>query len=354
VSGTFLVILPVTGGVSSGPHGDQSTTSTAFTPSMESISVTGTGSQQYLLIATSQVWNSLSSTGASMAICRDGFIISGDMFSLGATAGHRHLATAIALDATPAGLHAYTLCYKTDPGGTAFVSGTVLVAVPVSNGLSSGPHGDQPTASTVFTPSLDSVAVTASGSQYLALATSQLWDSSGSIGASMGVCMDGLLLSGDMYSAGATLGHRHLATAVALNTPSTGSHTFSLCYKTDPGGTAFVSGTVLIVVPVSSGLSSGPHGDQSTASNTFADSMEKISVAASGSQQYLAIAASQLWDSYASSGASIAVTMDGTRISGDMYSVGALSTHRHIAAAISLNTPTTGTHFYALGFKTDP
>jgi peptide/nickel transport system substrate-binding protein len=355
VSGTFLVLLPLTGGTSSGPHGDQSSPSTTFTPSMESVLVAGTGSQQYLLVATSQLWDSSPSIGASMAICLDGSRISGDMYSAGAVATHRHLATAVALDMPSAGSHTYSLCFKTDPGGTAFVSGTLLIVVPVSGGVSSGPDGDQPTGSTGFVDSLESITVSASGSQqYLALATSQLWDSSPSIGASMAVCMDGSRLSGDMYSAGAVATHRHLATAIALSTPSTGSHSFSLCYKTDPGGTAFVSGTFLIVVPVSDALSSGPHGDQTAISTTFTDTMEIISITASGSQQYLAIATSQLWDTYASVGASIAVCRDSSRISGDMYSVGAIASHRHLATAITLDTPSAGDHTYSLCYKTDP
>jgi hypothetical protein len=51
----------------------------------------------------------------------------------------------------------------------------------------------------------------------------------------MAVCMDGSRLSGDMYSAGAVATDRTLASAIALNTPSAGSHAYSLCYKTDPG-----------------------------------------------------------------------------------------------------------------------
>jgi hypothetical protein len=355
VSGTFLALLPVTGGTSSGPHGDQSGSSTGFAPSLESLSITGTGAQQYLLLATSQLWDSSPSIGASIAVCRDGSRVSGDMFSVGAVPTHRHLATAIALDTPSVGSHTYTLCYKTDPGGTAFVSGTVLVAVPVSGAVSSGPGNDQSTASTNFVASTQTLTPSTSGSQqYLLVATSQLWDSLQSIGASMAICKDGARISGDMYSAGATSGHRHLATAVALDNPSAGSHTYSLCYKTDPGGTGFMSATYLVLVPVSGAVSSGPGNDQSTFSQTFTPSTQSVSVSASGSLQYLAIATSQLWDSYASSGASMAVCMNGSTVSGDMYSAGAIATHRHLATAISLNTPPAGSRTYSLCYKTDP
>jgi sugar lactone lactonase YvrE len=354
VSGTFLALLPVSGGTSSGPDGDQSTGSVSFTPSLESIPVAGSGSQQYLLVATSQLWDSSAAIGASMAVCKDGSRLSGDMYSVGAVATHRHLATAMALDTPSGGSHAYTLCFKTDPGGTAFVSGTVLIMVPISGALSSGPGGDQSSGSSTFTPSTESISVNPGGSQqYFAIATSQLWDSSPGIGASIAVCLDGARLSGDMYSAGPVATHRHLATAIALTTLS-GSHTFTLCYKTDPGGTAFVSGTFLIVVPVSGGLSSGPSGDQSTSSVTFTPSAESIVLTPSGSQQYFAVATSQLWDLYTSSGASIAVCFDGSRLSGDMYSAGAVATHRHLATAIALNTPTATSHTYSLCYKTDP
>jgi hypothetical protein len=355
VSGTYLVSLPVSGGQSSGPTGDQSSASTTFTPSAESVSVTSDGSKQYLLLATSQLWDSKASVGASMAVCRDGVIISGDMFSLGATANHRHLGTAMALDTPSTGSHTYALCYKTDPGGIGFVSSTFLIAVPVSGGFASGPTGDQSTTSTTFTNSAQAIAINQVGSQqYLVLATSQLWDNLANVGASVAVCRDGARISGDMYTVGATLGHRHLATAVSLDTPTPGQHTYSLCYKTDPGGIGFVSGTLLILVPVGGAVQSGPGGDQSTSSISFLSSLQNLPVTASGSQQYVAIATSQLWDTYASTGASMAVCMDGSRISGDMYSAGPISTHRHLATAIALSTPSSGGHTYSLCYKTDP
>jgi hypothetical protein len=354
VSGTLLTTVPVSGAASSGPHGDQSTLSTAFTSSSETLTVTGNGVQQYLMLATSQLWDSSSTVGASMGICRDGYLISGDMFSLGATPVHRHLASALALDTPSTGSHTYSLCYKTDPGSAAFVSGTFLIAVPVSGASSSGPGHDQSTTSTTFTPSAQSILIKQPGiQQYLLLAVSQVWDGLGTIGASMAVCRDGLLISGDMYNVGATLGHRNLATAIALDIPSAGTHSYSLCFKTDAGGIGFVSGTLLIAVPVSSASSDGPDGDQSASSIVFQSSLESVGVTGTGSQQYLVMATSQLWDSYTSIGASIGICEDGLPISGDMYSVGATQTHRHLGTAISLSTPS-GSHTYSLCYKTDP
>jgi hypothetical protein len=355
VGETMLDVFQVTGATSSGPHGDQSTGSTTFANSMESVAVTGNGVQQYLVLATSQVWNAVPTVGASMAVCKDGSLISGDMFSLGAIAAHRHLATAAALDTPGTGSHTYTLCYKTDPGGTAFVSGTMLIVVPVSGAYASGPTGDQSTTSTTFTDSAQTIVINQGGNQqYLLLATSQLWDNLPNVGASIAVCRDGAQISGDMYGVGATLGHRNLATAVSLDTPTPGQHTYSLCFKTDDLGVGFVSGTFLILVPAAGALQSGPWGDQLTSSTSFVSSLQYLPVTASGSQQYVAIATSQLWDTYASTGASMAVCMDGSRISGDMYSVGAIGTHRHLATAIALNTPPSGSHTYSLCYKTDP
>jgi hypothetical protein len=353
VSSSFLAALPVSGALSSGPHGDQSTTSTTFTPSEEGVSVVAGGGQQYLVLGTSQLWDSSPGIGASMGICRDGVLVSGDQFSLGATAGHRHLASAIVVDTPSAGSHTYTLCFKTDPSGTGFVSSTYLVLVPVSGAFQSGPHGDQSTTSTVFTPSLENVPVAASGSQqYLVLASSQLWSDSVGVGSSVAVCRDGVAVSGDMFELGSTLGHRLLPLAVAVDSPTAGSHTYTLCYKTDPGGRGWVSSTFLVVVPVSGASSSGPFGDQSTTSTTFTASHASMSVSTSGS--YLLVGTSQLWNDASTVGSSIGVCRDGILVSGDQFSLGPMITHRHLASALALDTPSPGSHTYSLCFKTDP
>jgi hypothetical protein len=354
VSSSYVAALPVSNALSSGPHGDQSTTSTTFTASQESVSVVSSGGQQYLVLGTSQLWDSSPSVGPSMGVCRDGALISGDQFSLGAYAGYRHLASAVVVDTPSAGSHTYTLCYKTDPGGTGFVSSTYLVLVPVSGAFQSGPHGDQSTTSTAFTPSLETLTVPASGSQqYLALASSQLWSDSVSVGSSMAVCRDGSRISGDMFQLGSTIGDRQLPLAVAVDTPAAGSHTYALCSKTDPGGRGWVSSTFLVVVPVSGASSSGPFGDQSTTSTTFTPSSASMSITTSGGG-YLLLGTSQLWNDVSTTGSSMGVSRDGALISGDQFGLGATITRRDLASALALDTPSSGSHTYSLCFKTDP
>jgi virginiamycin B lyase len=353
VSATVITVLPVSNGLSSGPSGDQSTTSTTFTPTAQAVTVAGGGSSSFMVVATSQLWDSSPSIGASIAVCRDGVRLSGDMYSVGATPSRRHLASAVSLDTPPAGSHVYSLCFKTNPGGTAFVSGVYIVVEAVSGGSSSGPDGDQSTTSTTFTPSAETLTFTSSGTQqYLLLATSQLWDSSSSVGASIAICKDGTRISGDMFSLGATPTNRHLAAATALDTPTTGSHTYSLCFKTDPGGSGYVSGTYLVNVPIQSAQVSGPHGDQSTTSTSFTPSLEIVTATTPTTQQYLILASSQVWDSSSAIGGSMAICRNGERISGDMYAGGALQTDRELALAVSLDSVNSGTYQYSLCFKT--
>jgi len=355
VSGSVLAAVPISDGFSSGPSGDQSTASTVFVSSLESIMVMADGSTGYLVLATCQLWDSSVAVGASMAICRDGERISGDIFSSGAVAAHRHFAMAMALDSPSAGSHKYELCFKTDPGGVAFVSSTFLVLVPVSGAVRSGSHGDQSTASTSFTDSAETVVVNVNeGDKFLVIGSSQLWNSRVDVGSSICVARDGMRISGDMFALGAASGHRHAATAIAVDSPSTGSHTYSLQFKTDPGGQAWVSGTYLIVVPISGGASIGPFGDQSTTSSEFVASYATVPITTDGSKTYLFLATCQLWNNLATSGSSIAICRDETRISGDQFSLGPVITHRHIASAISIDKPNAGTYNYALSFKTDP
>ncbi|MCJ7761354.1 hypothetical protein MUP59_09485 [Candidatus Bathyarchaeota archaeon] len=54
-----------------------------------------------MVIDTSQCWNSNPSIGSSTCISKDGTRISGDMFAVGASPTHRHLATAIAVWTAP-------------------------------------------------------------------------------------------------------------------------------------------------------------------------------------------------------------------------------------------------------------
>jgi len=50
-----------------------------------------------LLIGTGQCWNNNPSIGSSICVCHGDERNSGDMFAVGASINHRHLATAIAV-----------------------------------------------------------------------------------------------------------------------------------------------------------------------------------------------------------------------------------------------------------------
>ena len=86
---------------SSGPSGDQSTASTTFTPTAEDLNLGYTSGDKFLMIGTSQCWNSDPSIGSSICVSKDGTRMSGDMFAVGAMLTHRHLATAIAVWTAP-------------------------------------------------------------------------------------------------------------------------------------------------------------------------------------------------------------------------------------------------------------
>jgi V8-like Glu-specific endopeptidase len=340
VSGTYLVGAKVSETWSDGPTGDQFTFSTSFTPTAESVSMTLGSGDKLLLIGTSQLWNSNPSIGSSISISRDGTLISGDMYAVGASLAHRHLATAAATDSPGAGTYTYTLDFKTDPGGQTWVSGTYLLAVKITDRESDGPTGDQSTLSTSFTPTAESVTVTlGSGDKLLLIGTSQLWNSNPSIGSSIAISRTGSgIISGDMYSVGASLGHRHLATAVALDSPGSGTYTYTLDFKTDPAGRAWVSGTYLLAVKISDSWSDGPTGDQSISSISFTATAESISPALGSGDKVLLIGTSQIWNSNPSIGSSISISRDGSSISGDMYSVGSSLAHRHLATATAIFT----------------
>ena len=220
--------------MSSGPHGDQAATSTGFTETSESLTVSISSNERIFVIGSSQLWNDRPNVGSSICLSRDGTRISGDMYEVGGTAGHRHLATVIAVDSPPAGTYRYSLQFKTDPGGKAWASGTYLVGIIISESYSSGPFGDESTTSIVFVPSSATRSVTTDGSKsYLLLATSQLWNSAGTAGSSIAICRNGILVSGDQFSLGPTMTHRHIACAIAVDKPVSGSHQYQLSYKTD-------------------------------------------------------------------------------------------------------------------------
>jgi len=337
-SGTYLLGAAVDDTWSSGPTGDQSTTSTSFTPTHETLTLPLSSSDQLLLIATSQLWNDYASIGSSICISRNGIRISGDMFAVGASPSHRHLATAIAIDSPGAGTYTYTLDFKTDPGGKAWASGTYLLATKISYSWSNGPYGDDSTTSTTFTSTLGLPLITlAPGDKLLLIATSQLWNDYPSIGSSICISRSGAgRISGDMFSVGATPSHRHLATAIAIDSPGSDKYAYTLDLKTDPGGKAWTSGRYILAVKISHSWSSGPTGDQSTTSTSFTPTAEKLNLGFESGDKYLLIATSQLWNDNPSIGSSICISRDGTRISGDMFAVGASANHRHLATAIAI------------------
>jgi hypothetical protein len=349
-----LLVYSVAG--NAGPTGDQATLYTTFVPSDVTDNVFTDGSASFLLLASAQMWNGRHDVGTSLAICRNGTRISGDLFSLGATITHRHFATALALDTPPAGLTVYTVCFKTDPEGTAWVSSASIVHIRVGHASSSGPTGDQSTTSATFTPTAQSITVTADGAeQFVLIGSAQLWNDASNVGSSVAILRDDVRVSSDIFTLGATIGHRHIGTVVALDTPSEGLHTYSLAFKTDAGGRAWASSTYLLETQVTGALSSGPAGDQSTKSTTFTSSAQQITLSVPNSNsQYLVLGASQIWDDSRGVGASIAVTRDGARISGDMFTLGATIGHRHLPFASALDTPGSGMHSYSLAFKTDP
>jgi hypothetical protein len=319
--------------------------------------------QSYLVMASSQLWDSSSSIGASMSICRDGSRIAGDLYNSGPTPTNRHLASAFTLDFPNAGSHTYSLCYKTDPGGTGFVSGTFLGLVPLTAAASSylpssGPGGDESTTSTSLVLSNEAVGVT-NGAGYIGvlLASSQEWDT-GANGAIMGICKDGALISGAMQATGASATHRVDVGAVATDVLDGSLHTYSICYRTvSVGTTAFISGAEIVAIFLFPGTpygNSGVGGHQTTTSTTFTPSGQTVSVSANGVNQYVTIASSMIYDSSSSVGASISICRDGSRVAGDLFTVGATATNILAGTPIFVDTPSSATHIYSLCLKTDP
>jgi len=337
-SSTHILAAKVSQTWSNGPYGDQSTTSTAFTPTTSSLTVEVGPSDKLLLIGTSQLWNDNPAIGSSICISRTGNRISGDMFTIGTSMTHRHTATAVAIDSPGTGTYTYTLNYKTDPGGLAWASGTYLLAVKISDSSSDGPTGDQSTTSTTFMSTSETISINlASGEQLLLIGTCQMWNDNPSIGSSICISRDGTRLSGDMFTVGANSIHRHSATAIAVDS-TLGTHTYRLDFKTDPGGKAWASGTYLLAVKISGSQSDGPTGDQSTVSTTFDYTTESVSTTLSSGEKLLLIGTGQLWNDNPFIGSSIAICRDGTRISSDMFTIGASLGHRHLATVVAVWT----------------
>jgi hypothetical protein len=171
------------------------------------------------LVGASQVWNSNSSVGSSIAITRGGSIVSGDMYCGGATVTMREAAVAVAVDTPGAGTFTYALSTKTDPGGTAWVSQPYVLAIKVSNVQSDQGGGDQSTTSTSWSSSdADFIGNFPSGQPVFLIATSQVWNDNPSIGSSVAINMGSTRMSGDMYTGGADINNREIAAAIATDT----------------------------------------------------------------------------------------------------------------------------------------
>ena len=338
-SSTYLVATRVSQSWSSGPGGDQSTTSTIFTPTVQNLDITLTSGNKLFVMATAQLWNDNPSIGSSICISRDGTRLSGDMFASGSTGTHRGLATAVGVDSPDAGNYRYTLDFKTDPGGKAWVSGTYLVAIEISDSWSDGPTGDQSTSSISFIPSAERFSVTLnSGEKLLLIGAGQLWNDNPAIGSSVCVSRNGTIISGDIFTVGASMSHRHFGTALALDSPGSGNYEYAFSFKTDPGGRAWVSGTYLLAIKVPESWSCGPHGDQSTSSYSFTPTLESVDVIYQSGDRFLVIGTSQGWNGNSMIGSSICVSRAGSRISGDMFTLGASVYHRHPATAVAVWT----------------
>jgi len=293
--------------------------------------------------------------GSSIAIFDEtsGQRVSGDMFAVGATMPHRGVVVAIATVKPGAGAHTYALRFKTDPNGAAWVSATYLLAVKLNQAFYSGPHGDQSTTSVNFVPTAESRTFNvASGEHVLLIGSAQVWNDNPAVTSNICVSRDGVRISGDMLSLGATWTHRSIGAAVAVDTPTPGTHTYTLDFKTAANGKAWVSGSYLIAVIVASASSASLGADQSTQSKIFTTTAQALQLTSSGGK-YLLIATGQLWGDSPATGQSLAITRDDTRISGDMFTVGTSPNHLHTTTVIAIDSPGTGVHTYAVAYKTD-
>jgi len=222
--------------------GEYYISSTGWLATDASFQVTLNAGESFFLMGSAQVWNDYANIGSSIAVCRDGVRISGDMFAAGATITSRELATAIAVDTPGAGTYTYSLCGKTDPGGRAALSQGYVLGFKVSNVYSSSYLGEDYVSTTGWSATDASFQVTlGAGESLFLIGSAQVWNDYANVGSSIAVCRDGARVSGDMFAAGATLTSRELAIAIAVDTPSaiavdtlgTGTYTYSLSAKTD-------------------------------------------------------------------------------------------------------------------------
>jgi hypothetical protein len=241
----------------------------------------------------------------------------------------------------------------------AWVSQPYLLGFRVSDVYSSSVTGDYSYSSTGWSASDAAFQVTlADGESIFLIGTAQVWNDYASVGSSIAITRDGVMLvSGDMFAAGATITSREIASAVAVDTPGGGSFTYALSAKTDPGGRAGVSQPYLLAFKVSSVYSNLAEGDHYVTATSWSSSGASLQASLGAGESLFLIGTGQLWNEYSTIGSSIAVCMDDgvtlTRASGDMFAAGATITHRELAVAIAVSTPGAGTWTYLLSAKTD-
>jgi hypothetical protein len=354
VSQGYVLGFKVSDVYSSSYVGDEYISSTGWSSTSASFPVTLAEGESFFLIGSAQVWNDYASVGSSIAVCRDGVMVSGDMFAAGATIRSRELATAVAVDTPGAGTYAYSLCGKTDPGGRAAVSQGYVLGFKVSGVYSGSAVGDYYVSTTGWssTPASFTVDLGADESLFL-IGAAQVWNDYASVGSSIAICRDGVRVSGDMFAAGATITSRELATAVAVDTPGAGTFTYSLSAKTDPGGKAWASQPYVLGFKVSDVYSDSAVGDYSFSTTGWSSTPASFEVTLAEGESLFLIGASQVWNDRSSVGSSIAICRDGVRVSGDMFAAGATITSRELATAIAVDTLGTGTYTYSLSAKTD-
>jgi hypothetical protein len=356
VSQGYVLGFKVSDVYSSSYVGDEYISSTGWSSTSASFPVTLAEGESFFLIGSAQVWNDYASVGSSIAVCRDGVMVSGDMFAAGATIRSRELATAVAVDTPGAGTYAYSLCGKTDPGGRAAVSQGYVLGFKVSGVYSGSAVGDYYVSTTGWssTPASFTVDLGADESLFL-IGAAQVWNDYASVGSSIAICRDGVRVSGDMFAAGATITSRELATAVAVDTPGAGTFTYSLSAKTDPGGKAWASQPYVLGFKVSDVYSDSAVGDESVYTTGWSPTDASFTVTLGAGESLFLIGAAQVWNDRSSVGSSIAICRDGNvRVSGDMFAAGATITSRELATAIAVDTPgAAGTYTYSLSAKTD-
>jgi C1A family cysteine protease len=249
--------------------------------------------------------------------------------------------------------YTYSLCGKTDPGGRAGISQPYVLGFKVTDVYSSSQVGDYYYSTTGWSSTPASFQVTlAAGESFFVIGAAQVWNDYSTIGSSIAITRDGTRVSGDMFAAGATITSRELATAIAVDSTE-GTHIYALSAKTDPGGRAGISQPYVLGFKVTDVYSSSQVGDYYYSTTGWSSTPASFQVTLAAGESFFVIGAAQVWNDYSTIGSSIAITRDGTRVSGDMFAAGATITSRELATAIAVDS-TEGTHIYALSAKTDP